>query len=215
MSDAPEKPIAIFGGTFDPVHFGHLRTALELVEALNLDHLRLMPSANPPHRDAPQRSAQDRANMVALAVAEEPRLRIERCELERDGPSYTVDSLLHIRKQIGEKRSLCLVLGSDAALKLPTWSRWERLLDLAHLLIIARPGWVIPPGHRVSQWLAGHRVSEPSAVRGAAGCVLIHELRQLAISATEIREMIALGRSPRYLLPESVLSYIRERKLYG
>lgn len=214
MSEALLKPIAIFGGTFDPVHFGHLRTALELVEALDLDHLRLMPSANPPHREAPGRSAVDRAAMVELAIADEPRLQIERCELDREGPSYTVDSLLHIRQELGNERSLCLVVGSDAALKLPSWSRWEQLLDLVHLVILARPGWEIPSEHTVSQWLRWNRVSAPDELEGAAGSVLVHGLRQLPVSATEIRQMIATGRSPRYLLPESVLSYIARHQLY-
>lgn len=209
-----QRPIAIFGGTFDPVHFGHLRTALELVETLALDHLRLMPSAQPPHRDAPQRSALHRAAMVQCAIASEPRLQLERCELEREGLSYTVDSLQHIRQELGDERSLYLVVGSDAVLNLPRWSRWEQLLDLVHLVVLARPGWALPDSGAVAQWLRWHRVSDPSELSGPCGGVLIHRLRQLPISATEIRQQLAQGCSPRYLLPEAVLDYICAHNLY-
>lgn len=215
MSDTASAPVAVFGGTFDPVHYGHLRSALELVEKLELAQLRLMPSAVPPHRQAPTCSAQHRAAMVRLAVAPEPRLTCDDRELHRAGQSYTYDSLLELREEFGRERSLCMVLGCDALLELEGWHRWRELTDLAHVVVIARPGWAIPRHGVVAAWLSDHRGAGPDALRGAAaGRVLIEELRPLDISSTEIRELLASGRSARYLMPEAVLDYIQRNRLY-
>ena len=142
--NAKAGPIGRFGGTFNPVHYGHLRSALELVEHLGLVECRLMPSAQPPHRDAPACSAAHRAAMVELAVRGEPQLVCDYRELDRDGPSYTVDSLQEMRNEMGAAQSLALVVGCDALLGLPTWHRWQSLLDLAHIVVLARPGWTLP-----------------------------------------------------------------------
>jgi nicotinate-nucleotide adenylyltransferase len=208
-------PVGVMGGTFNPVHHGHLRSALELVERLGLARLHLMPSARPPHREAPDCSAEDRAAMVELAVRGEPRLCCDRRELARAGPSYSVDSLAELRRELGPERSLCLILGFDAVAELDTWHRWRELLDDAHLVVIARPGWALPSRGEVARWLAGHRVYEHAALHAApAGGVLVEELRPLAISATDIRALLAAGRSARFLLPESVLDYIESHHLY-
>ncbi len=208
-------PVGVFGGTFNPVHYGHLRSALELVEHLGLDHLRLMPCAVPPHREAPSCCAEDRAAMVELAVASEPRLRCDTRELKRDGVSYTIDSLLELREELGEGHSLSLVMGCDAALKINTWHRWEALLDSAHIVLIARPGWHFPRRGEVAEWMQAHRAADAEVLRShRAGSILVEELRPLAISSTELREMLADGRSARYLLPEPVLGYIQDRQLY-
>lgn len=217
MSDTDPAliPVGVFGGTFDPVHYGHLRSALELVEVLGLRELRLMPCAVPPHRDAPGCSARDRAAMVALAVAGEPRLRCDNRELQRAGASYTIDSLLEIRQELGEGHSLCMVMGCDALLGLTGWRRWEELLDAAHIVVVARPGWHLPTEGEVAQWLERHRSDDNAVLRHApAGRVLVRQLRPLAISSTEIRQLLAEGRSPRFLLPGPVLDYIQERQLY-
>ena len=139
MSSEPQAPIGVFGGTFNPVHYGHLRSALELAERLELEHVRLMPSAEPPHRAAPRCSAEHRAAMVELAVAGEPRLLCDTRELRRPGPSYTVDSLIELREEFGSGRSLCMVLGCDALLGIDRWQRWQELLSLAHIVVIAQP----------------------------------------------------------------------------
>lgn len=207
--------LGVFGGTFNPVHYGHLRSALELVERLGLEQLRLMPSAQPPHRAAPTCSAQHRAAMVALAVAGEPRLACDMRELQRPGESYTIDSLIELRGELGDTSGLCMVLGCDAVLDITQWHRWQELLDWAHIVVIARPGWTLPESGEVSQWLNEHRVDDPRSLRQwPAGCVAIEELRPLAISSTEIRELLAAGRSARYLLPQSVLDYIDRNELY-
>ncbi len=212
---APLAPVGVFGGTFDPVHYGHLRSALELVERLQLQHLRLMPCAVPPHRDRPACAAVHRAAMVELAVAGEPRLVCDRRELGREGMSYTIDSLMELRKQLGDGHSLCLVMGCDAVLGVATWHRWQELLDWAHVVVIARPGWQLPTAGPVADWLCEHRLADPLPLRQRpGGGILIEELRPLAISSTEIRRLLADGRSPRYLLPQAVLDYIQTHHLY-
>ena len=212
-------PLAVFGGTFNPVHYGHLRSALELVEKLGLDELRLMPCAVPPHREQPGCSAQHRAAMVELAVAGEPRLSCDRRELQRDGnsdsPSYTYDSLAELRAELGGKRALCMVVGCDAVRDIGSWHRWRELLDLAHIVVIARPGWSLPADGEVGSWLRDHAMDAvPNLCERPAGGILTQELRPLDISSTEIRELLASGRSARYLMPQSVLEYIQAHGLY-
>jgi nicotinate-nucleotide adenylyltransferase len=211
----PPGPVGVFGGTFDPVHYGHLRSALELVERLELQQLRLMPCAVPPHRDIPTCNANDRAAMVELAVAGEPRLVCDSRELKRRGTSYTIDSLEELRRELGAQCSLCLVLGCDAVLEITGWHRWQELLDWAHVVVIARPGWQLPAEGVVADWLQAHRLKTPGQL-GAQPCggVLIEELRPLAISSTEIRSLLAAGRSARFLLPQAVLDYIQSHGLY-
>ena len=217
MSEAtpPPGPVGVFGGTFDPVHYGHLRSALELVERLELQQLRLMPCAVPPHRDIPTCNANDRAAMVELAVAGEPRLVCDSRELKRRGTSYTIDSLEELRRELGAQCSLCLVMGCDAVLEITGWHRWQELLERAHVVVIARPGWQLPAEGVVADWLQAHRLKSPGQL-GAQPCggVLIEELRPLAISSTEIRSLLAAGRSARFLLPQAVLDYIQSHSLY-
>ncbi len=211
----PLAPVGVFGGTFDPVHYGHLRSALELVERLQLQQLRLMPCAVPPHRETPACSARHRAAMVELAVAGEPRLACDRRELERAGASYTLHSLMELRDELGEGHSLCLVMGCDAVLEITTWHRWQELLDWSHVIVIARPGWQLPQRGPVSRWLQEHRLEDAAGLRRApGGGILVEELRPLAISSTEIRELLRAGRSARYLLPQAVLDYIEAHGLY-
>lgn len=214
MSDSL-TPVGVFGGTFNPVHYGHLRSALELCERLDLDHVRLMPCAQPPHRTAPDCSAEQRAEMVELAVRDEPRLRCDRRELAREGVSYTVLSLEELRNELGEGHSLVLVMGCDALLHIDTWFRWQALLELAHIVVIARPGWHFPTRGTVARWLEEHRSTDRTVLRHQhQGTILVEELRPLAISSTEIRDLLLAGRSPRYLLPGPVLDYIETGQLY-
>jgi nicotinate-nucleotide adenylyltransferase len=207
--------VGVFGGTFNPVHYGHLRSALELVERLQLEQLRLMPSASPPHRDAPECSAERRAAMVELAVSGEPRLVCDAREMQRPGKSYTIDSLIELRGELGTRQGLCMVLGCDAVQDIATWHRWQELLDWAHIVIIARPGWQLPRAGKLAQWLKAHQLESPELLRQRpCGGIVIEELRPLAISSTEIRDLLASGRSARYLMPQSVLDYIQTHTLY-
>jgi nicotinate-nucleotide adenylyltransferase len=153
--------------------------------------------------------------MVELAVADEPRLMCDHRELRRSGPSYTIDSLIELNDELNDACSLTLVMGCDALLGLATWHRWEELLDWAHVLVIARPGWQLPTLGPVADWLAEHPPVSPAIVqRQRAGAVMIEEMRPLPISATEIRDLLREGRSARYLLPEGVLRYIERCELY-
>jgi nicotinate-nucleotide adenylyltransferase len=208
-------PVGIFGGTFNPVHFGHLRSAIELLELLRLRHLRMLPCAIPPHREPPGCSAAHRAAMVELAVASEPRLVCDQRELQRPGPSYTIDSLIELYNELGPGFSLSLVMGCDALLGLASWHRWRELLDWAHIVVIARPGWSLPDGGAVAQWLKEQERGSANTLRQrVAGTLIVEQLRPLAISATEIRALLQAGRSVRYLLPEPVLDYIHNHGLY-
>ncbi|MFK7828174.1 MAG: nicotinate-nucleotide adenylyltransferase [Congregibacter sp.] len=206
--------VAVFGGTFNPIHHGHLRSALELLESLPLKELRFLPSRQPPHRDAPEVSAEHRAAMVELAIAGEPRFVCDRRELTRDGPSYTYDTLLSLRKELGPRQSLCLVLGCDAALGLPSWHRWEELLSLAHMVVMARPGWAIPPAGAFTTWLNTHIEPGISLTERPCGSIFLRDLRPLDISATELRGLLQSRKSPRYLMPAEALDYAIEHELY-
>ena len=209
------QAVAVLGGTFNPVHFGHLRSALELVDHLHLSQLRLMVSARPPHRDEPQTSAEPRAAMVQLAVDDEPRLICDTRELARSGPSYTVDSLKALRAEVGQEMPLLLGVGGDAVQGLTGWSRWQALLDYAHLVVVARPGFTLPRGGELGDWLTSHEAGLPGDLFDVPqGRVYLESLRPLPISATEIRALLQSGKSARYLLPDSVLDYINQHELY-
>jgi len=214
------KPVAIFGGTFDPVHFGHLRLAQELAESLRVEEVRFMPGGQPPHRAVPQVTALQRLDMTRLAIADNALFRIDDREVRRSGPGYTVDTLTEVRAEIGATRPLCLLLGADAFLDLATWHRWHDLFSLAHIVIAHRPGF--PPEtwpERMPEPLAreytARLMQQPFAVHlSPAGGIVTQAIAALDISASMIRDSLARGVSPRYLLPDRVLDYIRKHGLY-
>ena len=219
MATSAPEPVAgavgILGGTFDPVHFGHLRTALELRQALGLAEMRLMPASLPPHREAPGSGAAHRLEMLRLAVAGEPALCVDDRELRRAGPSYSYDTLASLRQELGPARPLVMALGVDAFALLDTWHRWRELAGLASIAVISRPGAALPASGPVAELLAARRC-EPAALAGApAGRIALLELTPLGISATQIRTLIAAGGTPRYLLPDPVWHYILQHQLYG
>ncbi len=194
------KPLAIFGGTFDPVHLGHLSVAWEASELLDAD-VRLMPASVPPHRPAPTASAAQRVAMLRAALQGQSRLTLDTRELEREGPSYTIDTLLELRAEQGD-RPLVLLIGADAFAGLPSWHRWRELFDLAHIGVLSRPGVEAVLPDELQREIADRRVDEAAAWRHAsAGKVIQLEVTPLEISATRIRELLASGREPRYLLP--------------
>ena len=208
------RSIAILGGTFDPIHFGHLRPALELSE-MGFDEMRLIPCHVPAHRGAPHCSAEQRLAMVELAVKNEPRLVVDTRELDREGESFTVDTLTDMRDELGDQVSLNLVMGMDAFLGLPKWRQWERIAELANIVVTERPGSVVPVTGVMERFLNARRVSSMEALCNAAsGRVLVQQLALLDISATRIRALINSGQSARYLLPESVWDYIEQHRLY-
>lgn len=207
--------VGIFGGTFDPVHIGHLRSCVELREYLGLEQIHLLPNARPPHRRAPEVTAEHRLAMLNLAIAEEPGLVADDRELRREGLSYTVDTLRELRQELGSDTSLSLCIGMDSLVNLASWYRWRELTDFAHLVVVARPGWQTPESGPVAEWLsnkllndAGYLKAEPS------GRVLVREMTLLPISSTQVRSHLAAGRSVRYLVPDPVLDYIHQHHLY-
>jgi nicotinate-nucleotide adenylyltransferase len=208
-------PVGLLGGTFDPVHLGHLRAALEVRAACGLDEVRLVPAGAPPHRAAPVAPAALRLRMLRAAVAGVPGLAVDDREVRRAGPSYTVDTLESLR---GDEpgRPLCLVLGADAFLGLATWRRWRDLLGLAHVVVIDRPGWELAARGELAGELAGRRVDGPAALRDpAGGAILVQSITPLAISSTAIRELVAGGGDPRFLVPEAVRELIEASGCYG
>ena len=219
---AAEAPLGVLGGTFDPIHTGHLRLAEEAREALGLGGVRLIPAGQPPHRGEPGSTAEDRLAMARLAAAGNPGFSVDDGEVRARHKSYTVPTLERLRAEIGPQRPLVLILGADAFAGLPTWHRWTDLFVLAHIAVANRPGYA-PHGRRWPATLspeldaacAGRHTADPAELRHTpAGRVVPFDMTPLAISASLIRDLVRNGHSARYLLPESVLDYIAAHHLY-
>ena len=208
------RAIAIFGGTFDPVHYGHLRAAAEVAEQLGVSDFRLLPAGQPPHREGTWAEPRHRLAMLELALAPHADLSVDEREVQRAGPSYMVDTLASIRDEAGSM-PLVLCLGQDAANQLERWHRWERLLELAHLLVMTRPESEPEYSAAVARAFDGRWVDTPQQLMDVpAGRLCNVEVTCLAISSTEIRKQLAEDRNPRFLLPSTVLAYIRKHGLY-
>lgn len=207
--------IGILGGRFDPIHFGHLRLAVEVYQALKLSELRLIPTGQPPHRSPPIASAGQRLSMVKAAIKGVPGLHVDDRELRRSGPSYTVDTLLSLRAELGAT-PLCLIVGMDAFLKLNTWHRWQELPKLAHIVAAHRPGWVGEPSGEIKQLLTERQVDDPKRLTASTtGCIFLCPITPLDISSSQIRRLIAEENGAGFLLPESVLKIIKAEGLYS
>lgn len=214
LASKAAAPIGVLGGTFDPIHFGHLRVAFELLECLQLAEVRFIPCREPPHRHAPSRSADLRLEMVQAAVAGESRFRVDERELRRVGPSYTVETLTSLREEY-PTRSLCLLLGMDAFLGLPGWHRWTELVDYAHIIVAHRPGWVAQHEGPLGELLAQHRADRASSVHeSSGGRIVVTPVTQLEISSTNLRSAMARGGDPRYLVPDGVREVILRSGCY-
>ena len=208
------SPVGIFGGTFDPIHYGHLRTAFELLQALRLGEVRFVPSGDPPHRRGTIANAELRCRMVEVAVSGQAGFSVDDCELRRGGPSYTVDTLEALRAEQAET-SLCLIVGMDAYLGLTTWHRWDEILELAHIIVAHRPGWKVPDTGELGELLAAHRSGDVDDLhQRPCGHIYDHAVTQLEIASTEIRALIAAGRDPRFLMPDAVRDVITESGCY-
>lgn len=208
------KCIGVFGGTFDPIHIGHLRLALEVKQRLKLDEMRLMPCYIPPHRASPSVDAPQRLKMLQLALAECAELGWDARELEREKPSYTYDTLSELRAEFGADTSLSWCMGMDSFVALDTWYRWQELLDLAHLVVVARPDWELPTQGPVADLVAAQRGDAARISTSPSGSLVILQQRLLPISATEIRAQIKAGDSPQFLLSDAVWNYIRSQGFY-
>lgn len=203
------KAIGVLGGTFDPVHFGHLRAAIECANAFALAEVRLMP-CNPVHRQAPVASATDRQAMLWRAVDGSAVLSIEEYELQQTCPTYTIDTLRHIRKEIGYTQPLYFILGTDAFNAIETWKEWQALFNEANFVIMHRPGAAMT----VENAFIRQRLKHFSGEHQVAGAIYQLDISALDISSTKIRQLIAQHQSIEFLLPKSVESYIQQQGLY-
>lgn len=214
-------PVGILGGTFDPVHFGHLRLAQELAHTLKLAQVRFVPSGTPPHRATPAATTAQRIAMARLAVAANALFAVDERETRRTGPAYTFDTLTELRAELAATSSLVLLLGADAFLEFATWHRWHELFGLAHIAVAHRPGfpverWRDSMPQPLAREYAARLMQQPLAVHLApAGGIVVMPITALDISATAIRELTRTGGSPRYLLPDPVLDYIQAQNLYS
>ena len=225
--------LGVFGGTFDPIHCGHLELARELRETLGLSAIRFVPAGDPPHRSAPAASAAQRLAMVELAVASHPGLEVDAREVERTGRSYTVTTLEELRSEY-RRRALALIVGADAFLGLPTWHRWREIFELAHLVVVARPGVAIDERmtpELAREWTRRHCGDATDLSVKIAGAIIEARITAHPISASAIREALSRrGRTNaagsrtnaagsgsdavRGLLPAAVLAYIERNRLY-
>ena len=213
-------PIGILGGTFDPIHNGHLRLAQEALEQCGLAVVRIIPAGMPPHRTEPHAAAKHRLNMARLAVQDNPAFMLDEREIHRDGPSYTVDTLLSLRAELGDDQPLCLLMGGDAFLQLDTWHEWRSLFELAHIVVVQRSGRplgnaVLNADPALHEEYQTRLAPAPRALHEApAGRIAVLDMPTLEISATGIRSRCVQDRSPRYLVPDAVADYIQSHHLY-
>ena len=218
MSSAP---IGILGGTFDPIHHGHLRIAQEALEQCELAQVRFVPCGTPPHRPAPQVDAKSRWEMVRLALNGHSDFLVDVHEIFRTDPCYSVDTLTALRAEFGAEQPLCMILGGDAFLQLHTWHEWRRLFELAHIVVLQRAGGP-PLGNAMTN--ADPALQHEYRTRLAPGTAVLHEtpsgaifvagMPLLEISSTDIRRRCADGKNVRYLVPDAVVNYINTNSLY-
>ncbi len=203
----------IFGGTFDPVHNGHLETVTAVFDKCALERVYFIPAAIPPHRDQPDANAQQRLEMVSLAIANYPRFDVDDRELKRETPSYTYDTIKSLQTEDCSRR-YCLILGIDALSGLDSWYRWRELLDSIHFIVVQRPGWEIPEP-LPDWWQQGRTEFIEDLKQFESGKICLIEVEPNPVSATEIRYGIAQGIDVSTMVPHSVWDYIRTNKLYG
>lgn len=208
------KPIGVFGGTFDPIHYGHLRSAFEMLQALDFEEVRFIPCGDPPHRGVTYANAMQRYRLVECAIDRQEGFVADDREVRRDGPSYTIDTLISLREEF-PARALGLIVGMDAFLGLPGWHRWDEILDVAHIIVAHRPGWKAPDigllGEMITE-CGTHKVDDLHVTKN--GRIHIHAVTQLEISSTEIRDLVAAGRDPRFLMPDAVRDEIFKTGIY-
>jgi nicotinate-nucleotide adenylyltransferase len=214
-------PVGILGGTFDPIHNGHLRLAEEVAGLLDLAQIRFIPTGTPPHRAQPAASNAQRAEMVRLAIAGNPLFVMDERELVRAGQSYSFDTVTELRSTLPAKTPVVLMMGADAFLSLPGWHRWRELLEICHIVVAQRPGygvtsWESALAPELWEAFANRSVVNMSPLRRSpGGRIAIHTMTALDISASLLRSQLRSGVSPRYLLPDAVLDYIHQNGLYA
>jgi nicotinate-nucleotide adenylyltransferase len=209
------RPIGVFGGTFDPIHLGHLRTAFELLQEFQLTEIRFVPCRIPHREKSPLASAELRLRMVRESIESEPGFRVDERELNRDGPSYSVDTLESLCDEFPD-RTLALIIGMDAFLGFTAWHRWQDILRLAHIIVAHRPGSDIPGAGPIGELLADYGAADsPDLLQESAGRIFLHAVTQLEISSSAIRQMVRRGADPRFLIPGPVARIIGESGCYS
>lgn len=210
--------IGIFGGTFDPIHFGHLRLAEEMASQFKLEQVRFIPAGKPWQRNVPRASAEQRLAMVQAAIAGNGKFAADAREVQRDRASYSVDTVAELRAEFGRTVPFALAMGMDAFINLHTWHRWQDLLGLTHLVIATRPGVELEADKLAdelkTQYRRRHTQNSTLLHASPAGHIFSLAMTPLDISATRIRAALAAGRSARYLVPDSVVQYIDQHHLY-
>lgn len=208
------KPIGIFGGTFDPIHYGHLRAALELYQILDLQEVRFIPCQTPVHKQSTLTSASHRLAMLQLAIEGVAGLTLDSREVNRNTPSYMIDTLQSLRQDF-PKEPLCLILGTDSFLSLSGWKQWQNFLDIAHIVVALRPGYRLSPCSELERMIHHHQATDKADLQeNKHGLIYVQLITQLDITATAIRQQISAGYNPSFLLPEKVWHYIQQHKLY-
>ena len=216
-----DLPLGIFGGTFDPVHYGHLRLAEESLEALGLSGVRWIPAGQPGLRGVPSAGAVERLEMVRLAIVDNPLFELDVAEVEAAQPSYTVPTLERLRQSqvCGAQRPLVLLVGADAFAGLVGWHRWRDLFALAHLAVAHRPGFPVDvaglPGELADVYRQRFSAEASALAAAPAGAIVSFAMTQLDVSATKIRALLSKRRSVRYLLPDALAAYIQDHHLYS
>lgn len=208
--------LGILGGTFNPIHFGHLRMAEDLAQTLACDEVLFIPSATPPHKNQPEVSAQQRSKMVEIAITDNPKFKLDMRELKREGISYTIDTLKSLRQE-KPKHSLCLLMGSDAFCKLDSWYEWSLLLDYCHIVMVQRPieSANVELSTALKVFLQANYTEDLEQLRqNTHGYVTMLKVSILDISSTQLRNLITNNKSIRYLLPTTVCDYIKVNQLY-
>lgn len=202
------KLIGILGGTFDPIHYGHLRSALDVMQDVGLDEVRFVPNNLPPHREQPWLDADTRKRLVQMAIADEPRFVLDERELQRDGPSFMVDTLADLRCDFPQA-TLCLLMGTDAFAGFTQWKDWQAILGLCHIIVMTRPGVELANLHSQPAPISTCICYDARLLRNSPhGLILLQSVTPLAISASQIRECLQHGLSVRYLLPDSIYQFL-------
>jgi len=220
MSNSGSPLVGIFGGTFDPIHYGHLRVAEEIVETVGLQKMYFVPAGMPRLRHSPVASSQHRVEIVRLAIQKNPDFVLDEREIYRDGVSYSIDTVREFKQEFGEEVRLCFILGADAFIKLPEWNNWKELFNLCHFIVSTRPGYSLTLikellSKELREECSQRWVSNTESLRkDTSGLIFIASTTMLDISATSIRAHIADGRSVRHLVPSVTVNYISENKLY-
>ncbi|AYN27143.1 MULTISPECIES: nicotinate-nucleotide adenylyltransferase [Buttiauxella] len=216
MANSVSRLTALYGGTFDPIHYGHLKPVEALAKQVSLQQVTIMPNNVPPHRPQPLANSQQRKAMVELAIAGKPLFRLDDRELQRETPSYTVETLEQLRAEIGANQPLAFIVGQDSLLNLQRWHRWETLLTLCHLLVCQRPGYALSMDTpEEQQWLDKHQTTSVEELHSLpAGRIYLAPTPLYDISATAIRQRLEQHLACDDLLPPAVAEFIHQHQLY-